>query len=245
MRAPFALLVDAASYLVSAFALGAIGKDEPVVAGGAERNLRREISEGVGFVVRDPYLRVMTIAPAIGNFCFIGYEAVVVVFLVRTVHLSPGAVGVLLTTAGAGSIVGAAVARPLGRLIGTSRAMWASMLVTAPFGLLTPLTSRGAGLAWFVVGNVIVFAGILVYNVTISAFRQSYCPPVILGRVVASMRFVLFGVIPLGALAGGALAQALGPRDALWVLLAANVVPGFVLIASPLRTTRALPAQPA
>jgi hypothetical protein len=92
-----------------------------------------------------------------------------------------------------GWVVGALVARPVGRRIGTARAMWVSSAATTPLGLLIPLTSRGAGLALFVVGNAALLLGILIYNVTIVAFRQAYCPPEMLGRVVASMRFVLFG----------------------------------------------------
>lgn len=119
------------------------------------------------------------------------------------------------------------------------------MLVSGPFGLLIPLTSRGAGLAFFVVGNVVVLAGILVYNVTVLTFRQNYCPPRMLGRVVATMRFVLFGVMPIGSLLAGVLAQVFGTRTALWLLLAANVIPGFALAASPLRRIRDLPERPA
>lgn len=246
LRAPFALVVDAVSYLVSAVALRAITtvEREPDVA--VDRSLRREIAEGARFVARDPYLRTLTISPAIGNFFFIGYEAVAVLFLVRTVHLSAGSVGLLMTMAAVGSIVGAGLARPIGRAFGTSRALWGGIVFSAPFGLLIPLTSRGAGLVCFVAGSFVVFAGILVYNVTIGAFRQAYCPPAILGRVVATMRFLLFGSMPLGALLGGVLAQTLGARDALWLLLSANVVlPAIVLLTSPLVATRDLPTRPA
>ena len=88
-----------------------------------------------------------------------------------------------------------------------------------------------------------VFVGILVYNVTIGAFRQAYCPPNLLGRVVATMRFVLFGTMPLGALLGGALASVLGPRNAVWLLLIGNVAArSSSCYFSPLRTMRDLPA---
>ena len=214
MRAPFALVADAASYAVSVIALLAIRAREPVPETTEQRSLRHEIAEGARYVRADPLLRVLTISPAVGNCFFIGYEAIVVVFLVRSVHLAPGTVGVLMAVVGLGAVIGAAVARPIGRRFGTSRAVWVGMAVTSPFGLLIPLTTKGPGVVFFVAGNLIVFVGVLVYNVTISAFRQAYCPPNILGRVVASMRFVLFGTMPLGALLGGALASAWGPRTA-------------------------------
>lgn len=240
-RAPFALVADAVSYVLSALSLWAIRAREPRPEP-VERNLRREIAEGARFVRADPLLRVMTLAPAVGNFFFTGFSGIAVLFLVRSVHLQPASVGVLMGVVGVGAVLGAALARPVGRWIGTSRAVWLVSLLTTPFGLLIPLTSRGAGLLFFVVGTVVLFIGILIYNVTISAFRQAYCPPNLLGRVVASMRFVLFGTVPLGALVGGALASWLGIRAAVWVLLAGNVLSGLVLAASPLRTMRDLPA---
>jgi hypothetical protein len=243
-RAPYALVADAVSYAVSLVSLLAIRAREPAREPVEHAGLRRDIAEGARYVAADPLLRVMTIAPALANFFFTGFMAIVVLFLVRAVHLEPSTVGLLVGVVSLGSVLGAALARPVGRWIGTSRAMWLVTLCTAPFGLLIPLTGRGAGLAYFVVGNVIVFAGVLIYNVTISAFRQGYCPPAILGRVVASMRFVLFGTVPLGALAGGALASAFGSRTALWVLLAGNILPGIVLAASPLRHLRDLPDRP-
>jgi predicted MFS family arabinose efflux permease len=244
-RAPFALVVDAASYLVSAVAILAIRVREPKREPVAHRSLRREIAEGLRYVAADPFLRVLTIAPAVANFFFIGFEAINVVFLVRVVHLAPATVGLLVGVVSLGSVVGAAIARSVGRWIGTARAVWLATLVTAPFGLLIPLTTGGAGLAFYVVGNVVLLIGVLVYNVTVSSFRQAYCPPEILGRVIATMRFVLFGTMPLGALLGGTLGSLLGPRDAVWVLLAGNVLPGLILAASPLRRLRDLPDRPA
>jgi predicted MFS family arabinose efflux permease len=243
-RAPFALVVDAASYLVSIIALLGIRAREPEAVAAAERNVRSEIAEGARYVRHDPLLRVLTISPAIGNCFFIGYEAIVVLFLVRGVHLEPGTVGVLLALVGLGAVIGAAIARPVARRIGTSRAVWLGIGATSPFALLIPLTSRGLGLAFFVIGNVVMLAGVLIYNVTISAFRQAYCPPQLLGRVVATMRFVLFGTMPLGALLGGALASLLGTRTAVWLLLLGNLIPIFVLYFSPLRTMRDLPDSP-
>jgi predicted MFS family arabinose efflux permease len=243
-RAPFALIADALSYLVSVVALVGIRASEPAPVAAEQRSLRQEIAEGARFVRADRLLRVMTISPALGNFFFIGYEAIVVVFLVRSVHIEPGPIGVLLALVGLGAVIGAAIARPVGRWLGTSRAVWMGMGVTAPFALLIPLTSRGPGLIFFVVGNVVVLIGVLVYNVTIGSFRQAYCPPQLLGRVVATMRFVLFGTMPLGALLGGTLASLLGPRTAVWVLLLGNLLPPLVLYFSPLRTMRDLPDRP-
>lgn len=239
-RAPYALVADAISYAVSAVGLLAIRHREPPRAS-TPRNLRAEIVEGAHYVARDPILRTLTIAPAVANFFFTAASALMVLFLVRDVHLAPGPVGLLMGLISLGGVIGAVVARRVGEAIGTSRALWLVTSMTTPFGLLIPLTTKGPGVLFFVVGAWIVEAGVLVYNVTIGSFRQAYCPPEILGRVVASMRFVLFGTIPLGSVCGGALADAIGTRAALWVLLAGYCLQIVVLVLSPLPRMRDLP----
>jgi hypothetical protein len=75
----------------------------------------------------------------------------------------------------------------------------------------------------------------------VAELRQEYCPPSMLGRVTASMRFVAFGMIPLGAVGAGALGTALGVRDGLWIVLAVFAGSGLCLLISPIRTSRDLP----
>jgi MFS family permease len=240
-RAPYAVIADAVSYALSAVALLSVSAREPKPLP-TERDLRREIAEGARFVARDPLLRVMTISPAVTNFFFSGFGAIVVLFLVRAVHLAPSTVGVVVGITAIGSVVGAALAQPIGRRFGTARALVFGIVTCSPFALLIPLTTRGVGIAFFLVGQFVLFVGILIYNVTISAFRQAYCPPHLLGRVVASMRFVLFGTMPFGALTAGGLADAIGLRGAAWLLLGGNLIGAAILLASPLRTMRDLPA---
>jgi MFS family permease len=244
-RAPFAIVANAIGYLASAAVLLAIRHRETPRVDVERRSVRADIADGARFVLRDRLLRVLTIAPATANFFFTGYQAIVVLFLVRTVDLSAGAVGLLMGLSTIGAVIGAAIARRVAGWIGTSRAVWLVTLITSPFALLIPLTSRGAGLAFFLTGSIVMFVGVLIYNVTIGSFRQAYCPPEVLGRVVATMRFVLFGIMPLGALFGGTLAGAIGTREAVWVLTAGGVVPGLILLFSPLRGMRDLPAAPA
>lgn len=124
-----------------------------------------------------------------------------------------------------------------------------SQAVTAPFGLLIPLTTAGLGALMFAAGAFVPIAGLIVGNIVATTFRQQYTPPEMLGRVTASMRFLVFGTIPLGGLLGGALGSAIGIRAALWCLLGAAVIPGLLLVFSPGCRSRVLPraagAQPA
>lgn len=244
MRAPYALAVDAVSYLVSAVTLLAIRTRETPRESTAREPLRREVAEGARYVLADPLLRVLTIAPAAGNPFFAGVMTLSVLFLVRTVDVQPVVVGLLLAAGSLGSIVGAMLARRIAAAFGTARTVWLSIALTAPAALLIPLTAGGGRLACFVIGIFVLEVGVLVYNVTVVAWRQAYVPPQLIGRVVATMRFLLYGTIPIGGLLGGALAGWISVREAMWVLVVGNLVMPLLLIASPLRLLRDMPETP-
>jgi fucose permease len=115
------------------------------------------------------------------------------------------------------------------------------VLLAAPFGLLVPLAAPGWRLGLFVGGLFVVCVGLGLYNVTVVSYRQAATPPELLGRVTSAMRVVQQGVVPLGALLAAGLALALGTRGALAVSAAIDLIPGLILLASPIRRLRELP----
>ncbi|MGH3326648.1 MAG: MFS transporter [Streptomycetales bacterium] len=170
-----------------------------------------------------------------------GYEAVQVVFLVRTVGLNSAMVGLLLTSFSIGGIAGALVATRVSRRFGTGRGLLLVQAVTAPFALLMPMTTPGAGLLLFAVGALLVESGTSVANVVVGSFRQNYCPPHMLGRVVATAMVINHSTIPLGFLLGGVLGDAVGYRPTMWIMTGI-VAPCWLLLAlSPMRLERDLP----
>ena len=243
--APFAVLADAVSFVLSAGSLRAIRMTEPPVPRAGQRSLRREIAEGLRFVLGHPILRA--IAGCTGSYNFFGnaFQAVAVVFLVRQVGVSPGVIGVLFSAGSAGAIAGALTASAAGRRLGTARAIWVPLAVTGPLGVIIALTFPGPGLILFAAGWFGLSFSTVVYNVNQVAYRQALCPPGLLGRMNATMRFLVWGTIPLGGLAGGALGTVLGNRGALWVILSGQALSVLWLLASPLRTARDLPTGPA
>ncbi|MGH3403778.1 MAG: MFS transporter [Streptosporangiaceae bacterium] len=117
-----ALLADAASFFISAFCLLAIRARQPRLIGARQSSaLGQEIAEGLRFVVRDPYLRVLALFSAVSNIGLFGYQSLLVVFLVREVGVSPGAVGVLAAAASLGGVLGAASASAAARRFGSAR----------------------------------------------------------------------------------------------------------------------------
>ena len=240
-----AVLVDALSFLASALCLLSIRAHEPrPERARQDGTLRQEIGEGIRFVARDPYLRVLTVFGAVSNIGLIGYQSILVVFLVREVGVSPGAVGGLVAAASMGGVLGATLATTVARRFGSARSLLVAELGAAPFGLLVPLTTPGLGLALTVAGGFVVAAGVAVGNVIKGSFRQTYTPHGLLGRVTVSMQMVNYGTIPLGAVLGGGLGTTLGLRPAMWAIMTGLALTGLVLLAGPLRQHRDLPAHP-
>jgi predicted MFS family arabinose efflux permease len=234
--APVAVAFDAVSFLVSAVAVGAIRTREPTptVPEDGHPRLRRDIGEGLRFVFGNPILRAITATTATANL-FSGFQlATEVIFLVHVVRAGPGVIGLLFAAGGVGGVLAALLASPIARWIGGARATLLSSFAAAG-GLLIPLATPGAGALFFGAGLVVSSFAAVVYNINQVSFRQQLCPDPLLGRMNATIRFVVFGVLPVGALVGGAMATAIGLRSTLWVAMAGQALAGVWLLASPIR----------
>ena len=244
-----AMTGDAISYAISAVTLAAIKTPEPPRApasGGSERTpLRTQIGEGLRYVLRDPILRKAVAWSGSANFFVIMVESLGPVFLVRTVHLRPGYVGLLLALGAVGGVVGGLVSGSLARRVGSARISWLSMTVFALPGLLIPLAGRGPLVLMFAIGWMSwTFASTLCF-IALTSYRQATCPPELLGRVNATSRWIVWGTLPLGGLAGGALGSAIGVRATLWLAVAGGCASGLWLLFSPLRGMRDIPISAA
>lgn len=209
----------------------------------AGQDLAAEVGEGLRLVAGDPWLRTLTLFGAASNLALMGYQSILVVFLVRTVGLDPGPVGGLVAAAGTGGVAGAFLARRVAARVGTARATLVFELGLAVFALLIPLTVGGAGVLFYIAGGFCVAAGVVAGNVLKASFQQRYCPPELLGRLTASTAFLNYGTIPLGALLGGTLGTALGIRTAMWITTAGVPLAALILLFSPVGRTRDLPAS--
>jgi predicted MFS family arabinose efflux permease len=231
------LYVDAASFLVALACLAAMRHRERRTANPRQPGA---IRTGIRLVAHDVWLRTLTIFGAVSNLALMGYQAIVVVFLVREAGLTAGTVGALIAAASSGGGVGALVGRRTLRF-GTARALLLCELGLPTLALLIPL---GAASPWFyLAGGFGVSLGVVGGNVVKATFLQSYCPQQLFGRVTATTAFVNYGTIPLGALLGGTLGQALGLMPALWITTAGVPLAGLVLLASPIRRQRDLPTH--
>ncbi|MFE9474926.1 MFS transporter [Streptomyces griseofuscus] len=239
------LLADAATFLVSTLCLLAVrGREPRVETPRARPGLRAEIREGLRHTLRDPYLRVLTVYGSVTNLLLTGCQAILTVFLVRELGVGEGAVGWLLAAGGVGGFLGALAAGPMARRFGTARGMLLCKLVTAPLGLLIPLAAPGARSVLVALGLAGLSVGVVCGSVIQGAFRQTYCPPELLGRITASYSVANYGSVPVGALLGGALGTAVGLRPTLWLLTAGLAVSSLLLLVKPLAGRRDLPTEP-
>jgi predicted MFS family arabinose efflux permease len=237
------VLANALSFAVSALCLSRLHVHEPRLTEVRQRHLLREIAEGLRIVAADPLLRANTLYGCLSNLVLAGYQAVLVVFLVRVIGLSSGTTGVMIGLISLGGVSGALLARWAATAFGSARAVFYGRLLLTPAGLLIPLTSRGPGLALFVLGSVTIDAVLIVGNIIWASWAQSYYPAQMRGRISTSISVFAFGVAPVGALLAGLIANHAGARVALWVMLGLLALSSLVQLGGPLPRLRDLPPR--
>jgi MFS family permease len=234
------MAIIAAAFAVSAALLVRISAPDSRPAPAPRRHLGREVRAGLAYVLGEPLLRMIALAGSGYNLCCLILQSMVTVRFVGQLGLSAALVSVYFSAGGAGGVLGALAARRLAARIGPYRLIWLALVATGPFALLTPIAENPAGLWLAAGGYFIVSAGAIASNVVQISVRQQLCPPELLGRMTATMRFVLWGSMPLGGLAGGVLGATAGVRAALWVGAAGIVVSCLPLLVTQLR--RPVPA---
>jgi MFS family permease len=228
------VLVQVLTFTASGLALLAIRSREPAPSRPVSPTpLRTQIAAGLAFVRSKPVLRAIALASAASNFSFAMASAVTLLFLSRGLGLSPTRIGLTLTAGSVSVLLAASLTPGLARRLGSARVIWVALAVSAPVSLLTPLARPGWSVALVVVAFAVSEAGQIVYAITSGSLRQRLCPPDLLGRVSATMRFLIIGGFPLGALLGGLLGELLGLRLTL-------VLAGILLSAAPVPLYRAL-----
>jgi MFS family permease len=233
-----AMTADAISYAVSVASLLVIRSREEPPRLDQRRTLRAEISEGLSFVLRHPILRKIVACTGTSNLFGGMAVAVEIIFLIRVVHVRPADTGLLIAVASLGGVVGGVLSGRLARIVGSARIIWFSMLVLGLPQLLVPLAEPGWRVAAFPVGFAAFSFSAVVYNVAQVSYRQAICPPRLLGRMNAAVRWVVWGTLPIGGLLGGACGALLGVRTTLWIAFVGSWAAGWWVFFSPLRGMR-------
>jgi MFS family permease len=227
--APFAVIADALSFLGSAFFLHRIRPPEPPADPG-----KGAVTAGVRFIVTSPVVRAALIGVATINFFNLMFSALFMLYAVRTLHVRPGVLGLVLGAGAVGGVLGSLVTKRVAARAGVGRAYVAGGLAfTVPL-LLVPLARPPLTLETLITAEFLSGFGVMMLDISIGAIFAAVIPDALRSRVTGAFQAVNYGTRPLGALLGGLLGATLGVRPALWVATAGGVIGALLMIPSPL-----------
>jgi MFS family permease len=239
VTAPYAVLLDAISFLGSGLFLTAIRKEEPkpARAEGTKPRMRTELKEGLQYVVHHPLLRPQALCTGTSNFFSNVTFAVFLVYAVRTLDLSAAEIGLIFTIGGLGGLAAALTSQRITRRFGVGRTTIAMSLTWGSAAFLVPLAPQDFPHPFLVAFGLLSSFAIVVYNITQVSLRQAITPERIQGRMNSVMRFLVWGTIPLGSLVGGALGSTIGLRETLFVGAAGGLLSGLPIMLSRAQRT--------
>jgi len=241
LGAPLALVVDAVSLAIAGTAIARIRRPEPRPESGPAVPLQRAVGEGVRFVLGQPMLRALAGEAGMFNLLWSGVEVAFLLYATADLGWDATTLGLAFSVGSIGSLIGSLGAGRIASRMGYGFALSLVMLLgTVPFAGL-PFAVPGA-LGFLVVGASLFVGSVGVGGavVLVVTLRQTAIPTELLGRATATYRLLTYGVIPIGAVLGGVLVEAVGARGALLVCtLGMALAPIWVLL-SPLPRLRSI-----
>jgi len=244
VTAPYAIVADAVSYVVSgAFMLRMRHREEPPrpEPGQSHPKMWPQVKEGLAWVGRNPWLRSIAACTGSSNFFSTLANSILVYYMVRSLHLSAFAIGAVFAVGSAGSIVGALLTDRLNKWLMVGPTIVLTIAVSQVGGFMYPLAPRSFPLPMLMLGSALFGFGAVAYNITQVSLRQAITPERLQGRMNAAMRWIVWGTIPLGSLLGGGIATWWSLRGALWVGAFGGLVAILPVAFSSVRTIGAMP----
>lgn len=243
--APLALLGDAASFVASAAILLGIRRrqERPRPAPGSPAGIAAQIREGLSYVLGNRTLRGLVMCMAGANFfdLYGMVQVILPVYAFGELGLSPAAYGAALSVANLGALAGVAANGRLVRRYGVGPAILGSSVLPGGGVLLLTLATGRAAPGLIAIGMGLAGFGAAVFNVNQLSLRQHVTPDALRGRMNGTVRFLIWGMIPAGAFAGGVLSQTIGVRPALVVAGLGSIASSLPLVWSRLGSLRAMP----
>ncbi|GAB2749560.1 MFS transporter [Nocardioides pakistanensis] len=240
---PLTIAVTALSMAASTLFVRRIRHDEEPPLKADRRPLRTEVGEGLSFVLRQPLLRRIVLCTALSNTAAAVSSVLLVLYVIRDLGLTEATLGLVFSVGSVGGLAAALTVTRVSRLVGEGRTIPAMALLTVPFAALTPVASQVPPVPALALGAFGVSYGAVGYNVIQVSFRQRLCPKPLLGRMNASIRFIVWGSMPIGAFAGGLLGESLGVVPTLWLTVAGFLLAALTVLFSPLSRMRDLPRE--
>ncbi|MDQ7840843.1 MAG: MFS transporter [bacterium] len=243
VSAPMAIVFDALSFLVSGLFIGLIRQLEPAPES-VRAPMLGEIREGLAVVFGNPMLRAIAGCTGTSNFFASVAGALYILFVTRELGMKPVAIGAVFSLGSLGALAGVLLAGSLARRLGIGRVIVAAPLISGLGFVPVVLATPALAVPLLTLGALVSSFGYPIYNISQVSLRQAITPHRLQGRMNATMRFLVWGTMPLGALAGGALGQVLGLRPTI-AIAAAGAALAFVWVwRSPVRALRQIPEPP-
>jgi MFS family permease len=203
--------------------------------------VRQEVAEGLRFVLGHRYLRSIAATTGSSNLCTNIAFATLPIFVYVNLGLSPETFGLIGGAFGAGALIGSFTANRVASRFGVGRTIVGSVAITGPVALLVPISSHDSALILMSISGLVGGWGNVVYNVNQVSLRQTITPERMLGRMNATMRFIVWGTIPIGQIIGGLLATVFGVTTAIWVGSILGLFAFLPVFFSPVRSLRTMP----
>ena len=168
-----------------------------------------------------------------------------ILYVVDELGLNPATIGIIFSIANLGVLAGALTAERLGRWIGVGPTIVGSAFLS-PFTLvMVAIAPQDAPVPFLIAGFFLGTAMVVIYNVNQVSFRQAITPDRMQGRMNATMRFIVWGTIPVGTLTGGILGGIIGLQATIWVGAIGSFLGFLPVLLSPVRSLRSIPTAPA
>jgi MFS family permease len=247
LTAPVAILVDSVSYGLSAFFVFLIRRKEPTPDrhvdehGRAREGLRKEVTIGLRYVFGNPYLRGISAATGTSNLFSNIALATYIVYAVRELGLSAAEIGIIFGIGNLGALAGAVSGDRWSRRFGLGRTIVGSMLLSAPAILLIAIAPKSSPVPFLIASGLLMGFSAVVYNISQVSFRQAITPPTMQGRMNATMRFIVWGTIPIGSIIGGIIATTVSLSAAIWVGAIGSFLAVVPLLITPVHTLTTMP----
>ena len=250
LTAPFAILLDACSFFISAWMLRGIpdrASDAPKIRHEAGKiswkGIWADAREGLHLIWHNPILRSLAWGLAVWQFVKHIYLAIIILYAARDLQLSAGKIGVIWMMGGAGFLLASFAIARANRRFGVGRVMLAGLLITGIAWLMIAAVGPGDW-AGFRLGVALFFfdLGAMLFFINYLSLRQSVTPDRLLGRVTSTMIFLSIAMAPAGSLVGGLMGEAFGLRTTIAVSGIGGLLLALALVRfSPLMEMKKLP----
>ncbi|MGO0575027.1 MFS transporter [Ornithinimicrobium panacihumi] len=240
---PLTILVTSVCMALSSLFISRIRHRESDPDPEQRRPLLAEIREGLGFVLSQPLLRRIVACTGLTNLATSAIFALFVLYALTSLGLRETTLGLIMSSGAVGGIVGAVSSTRFARIVGEGTAIPLAALVGGIAIFAVPLATVLPAVPTLLVGMFLMSWSMVVYNVAQVSFRQRLCPKPLLGRMNASIRFLVWGPMPIGAFVGGLLGRQLGIVPTLWIFCVVCLAAVLPVLLSPLLGMRQLPRE--